>query len=159
MAPLKKPAVWLRAYKHAVNRGYDQDAEDFAQECYMKIQAGRNASVGQIFIDYLRQRYGRTSVKKPYTTQQLINYEQLNDNAVVDEDPKKWDQRVILDVAHFLEGEQRIIFILRYIWGFSEPEIGFCFGLTMSAISLRIKAIHEVLAKRVKNKTPTKEGK
>ena len=44
--------------KYAYYKGFGQDAEDFAQEYCIKMFEGRKASVKNIFIDYLRGRYG-----------------------------------------------------------------------------------------------------
>ncbi len=59
--------VFIRKCKwHATKKGFQNDADDFAQEAVMKTIAGRKASIPQLFIDYLRFHYAdpRTSIYK-----------------------------------------------------------------------------------------------
>ena len=49
-----------RARNYARQKGYQNDADDFAQEYYIARSRGRQGTIGQIFIDYLRGYYGDT---------------------------------------------------------------------------------------------------
>jgi len=50
----------MRCKRYAVSKKFECDKEDFSQYACLHKFNGRKASVGQLFIDYLRQHYGDT---------------------------------------------------------------------------------------------------
>lgn len=48
-----------RAVSFALKRGYRHEAEDFAQEFLFARFKGRSSAMKHIFVDYLRNTYGR----------------------------------------------------------------------------------------------------
>lgn len=51
--------IWIMARGYAAKRGYEQDAEDFAQEYSMLWLENPKRLMQYCFVDYLRAKYGR----------------------------------------------------------------------------------------------------
>jgi hypothetical protein len=52
-----------KAKQYAIRRGHEETSDDFAQEAAIAYFRGRKASIGQLFIDFLRKEYGDCRVR------------------------------------------------------------------------------------------------
>ena len=67
------------AVGYATRKGFANEADDFAQEYIIKMWSGRKASIAQVFVDYLRARYGGTrSVGGAARSHSLHRMQELN---------------------------------------------------------------------------------
>ena len=149
MAALEMPKLWYQARDYARFRGFHNDAEDFAQECYMKIKGGRHTTIENIFIDFIRERFGRNRKKKDdYVSLDVLQYTNIEDR---EHDEAKFEKSQIMGLITYLSGLDRAIFALRFLYGFSQQEVGYCFDLTIPSVSLRLKKITETIRKRIMN--------
>lgn len=53
----------MKARQHAIRYGYQEDADDFAQEAFIAIARGREPNLYHLFGDYLRKNFGDTRVR------------------------------------------------------------------------------------------------
>lgn len=136
-----------RAIYSARKYGFGEHAEDLAQEVLCKFAAGqgRHQTIDQATIDAIRGNIGDPRSGN-FERQRAAEreYESIEDKAHVAE-PKSNG----IDFERYLgmlKGIDRAVVCLRIKWGFTEDEIGHCFDLTESAISLRLKKIMQTLA-------------
>jgi len=133
---------------HAIRKGFDRDAEDFAQEVCLAYVRGRKATISQLFTDYLRQWYGDTRTLggriRSRATLFYENEPERCSDGMLGPDGDNWQC-----VVGFLKGSDKCIITLKYKWGLSEAEIGNCFGVTESRICQRIKGIQGRIRKRI----------
>lgn len=129
-----------RAKGVAVRRGFSHEKDDFSQDAILKILAGRKATFDQLLIDYLRQRYNRSTPRTKKKTQKIDCYNVVEIQEWMH--PLFEDQFVqegldeilkILDKRKF--SKSRTMLILKYLWGFKDCEIAYCFNVTPGRIS------------------------
>lgn len=140
-----------RAFKYARMKypgGNIEDAKDFASWITTKRLEGATGTLGQLYVDFLRQEYGRTGKSRPSRSA-----EKKRQSRVVMEydsgqhaDPKKTDISSYISCFH---GIERAILTLCYKWEFNEAEIADCFGVTESRICQRLKGIQSRLRQRI----------
>lgn len=124
-------------------------ADDFVQFSAEALLRGRKATVGQLFIDFIRQEFGDSrKTKRPERLKfnNSLQWEDWMDQEVVD----KHDLDFTKMVDKF-EGMDRSILILHYVWGMTLKEIGYAVGLSESGVSLRFTDINKRLVKRYGN--------
>lgn len=134
------------ARRHAECRGYGEEADDFAQFMAEKFLAGRRgATIGQMFIDYLRQEYGDSRRVKSITTKNERRfYKQLTPA----NQPRSGPNLVSLSltIAEDVDAAMRkiedpnirVMYVLYGLYGFTLDEIGWMFGMTGSAVCQKL---------------------
>lgn len=155
-----KTDIWIAARNHATRLGFANDAEDFAQEAVQKLSSGRQTTLENLFIDYLRHYYGRKLKGAHNKTMERLAYTVLdsamNPRGILEDKPRDtMNAEDCARLVNYLKGEGRALFILRYVWGYSLKELGYLYGVTDSAISLRIGAIQKFLVQEVRRENNT----
>lgn len=140
-------SLWNYAVRYATRMGFRNDAEDFAQECLLKIQSGRRSSVENLFIDFIRSQQGRFKEKRTAKAREMLSYDLFNErvHGRIEE-----GNSLTVSLAENLDGQEKAIFCLRYLWGFTELEIAYCFGLTEYAVCHRLRKTRKILKDSVK---------
>lgn len=142
----KLKELWDFAKYYAISRGFASDACDFAQEFVIAKNNGRRTSIENLFIDYLRKHHEDRRGKKVKPKKEIPIGLLLDERDSTLEGFRVQDgNQYILDYATKLKDKERCIFLLYYIWGMTEKEIGFCFGITGSSVSLKLKTTREFL--------------
>jgi len=135
---------YKRAYKYGRFKGFDETkAYDFAGWVLLKKEDVQNINMGFVFVDYLRETIGRPSTKG-FEAKRALSFV-----ADTEEMPTIVDQsnpiKLYFDEEsspfHNLPKELRAIAVLRFKWGFTNAEIGYCFAVTESRVSQRLKEI------------------
>lgn len=133
----------------ANKKGLSHESEDFASFAIERYLNGRAATFGQLFTDYLRAQYGDTRLPGGLLRSR-INWgmQQITDVGI---QPKSCDRGNSFPSGDnlsiresCLRGSDKIdraCLILFYYWGFTEDEIGQCFGFSESRVSQRLKRI------------------
>lgn len=128
-----------------------EDAEDFCSFCTeLWLQDRRKkASIEQLYIDYVRMFGIGKYHKKPSG----LEFSSVEYNPDTD-DTSKLNQEILtmeaVDMGPIgrLKNQDRVIAILYFHWGFTAKEIGYCYGVTESAIALHLKEIYVWLKTR-----------
>lgn len=135
--------LWTIARNYARRKGFANHAEDFAQECVMGRVNGRTTTIGNLFVDYLRKNFGRNQLKREAKAREQISYQ-----AIVEDDTHTYqDSNIVPALIKDFSKEDRCIFLLKYIWGFSIKEIAYCFGMKESAVLYKIKQFKRIATK------------
>jgi RNA polymerase sigma factor (sigma-70 family) len=129
---------WHRAKNYAFKRGYKQDADDFAQYASHLFSTGRNATLNQLLVDYLRQTYQDARSKSFHIQTELDqnffgiseNYEQI----LTDTDLKS--------ILKTMPPHDRMIVNLTIKWGFNQKEIADLLCVNESNVSQKMRDIH-----------------
>ncbi len=154
--------LWSKAKAYASRMGMERESEDFAQEVVERIWQGRKASIGQLYIDFLRERSGRKG-ERCYGRRAIDGIGAVSIQALEEKAGKPLDQLggvtnsgvdFGLDALGYLKSlwdpKLRCIALLYHKWGFNEVEIGYLFGVTESRVSQWLKSIQSRLSERVK---------
>lgn len=134
----------------ATKAGYPQEAEDFAQEVLIRRAFGRKGKLIHMWIDYLRQNYGAIrpgqDTSKANFLHSLIQLESWHEKAFASA-----DELEVKELFSLLPpGIDRAIACLNFYYEFNGTEIAEVFGVTPSAVCLRLKPIREMLMKKIK---------
>ncbi len=146
-------SLWAKAACYARSKGLHNDAEDFAQEaCIAYVRRG-NIRLSSLFIDYLRQQYGRSS-KRGYTPKFYERLRYTSINEPTEDEPRtpfyqptgdigrqpeseRSDWRTRID----LQGNESIIFDLVVMKGWDRRFLAETCGVHESTISLQMREI------------------
>jgi len=122
-----------------------QDLEDCSQDIIMKIlmNKGKKRLIDFYLIDWLRAKYGDPRNK---SIEQKLNLTktpiELSHNEILEVKSDKEYIELCNEILKTIKTrEERIIFRLRFIWGFYNIEIGNIFERTEAAITLRLKSM------------------
>jgi DNA-directed RNA polymerase specialized sigma24 family protein len=142
-----------RAKYVATKWGYPELADDFSQELFVYFlqKPDRGATVDQLFIDYLRARYGHSRTggnrSRLQAERNYVELDELRDLAdgsrAIDVD---WERLGLFRGPEIedLERIDRIFLILTFKWGFTLKELGELIGVTESGACLVLsKAVSE----------------
>jgi hypothetical protein len=132
----------LKIHKFAIVRfSKVQDVDDFVSVALLK-KITTKQTLQQAYIDYLRATRGRNETKK--------NFKLLLDNnsrviPLVDnygaQTPNPIKNILFSDIIKKVRKQLRAIIILKLIWGLTNKEISYCFGMNESRISQILKEI------------------
>ena len=149
MERLTLEQLYKRAKQHARKCGRDQDADDFAGWLTKRYLEGhsKHQTIRQSFIDYLRGAYGN---KIRQGKVNLLSAQSIDHVTLIADEPF-----TTIDVDKMLtkikaDGFERMIIHLKFVWGFTEDEIGKCAGIGGSRISQILKGILEKLREKRK---------
>lgn len=141
--------ITAKAKYVAADGGFEQDGDDFAQDALLHIMQGRKTYLNCLFIDYKRKYYSNARAKSANLQyNERLSYSELNEETCQMETNQQ-----NVEFSNFqdqLDSKSRAIMTLRYKWGFTESEIGECFGVSEGRISQKLTEIKEELAKLVK---------
>lgn len=139
---------------------HPDEAEDIAQSVllsYLKNPESKQ-TVEQVVIDYLRQNGGRTRggahricLLDGHHSDEEIDLFVFDKSARSSGEQLSGFERYLVG----FETKDRCIAVLRYVWGLTEKEIGFCLGLTESRISQRLCGLKTRLEKVIEKHQPT----
>lgn len=133
-----------------------EDQEDFRAWCIIKRLKGRKATFSQLYVDYLRHTKGDMRIKWFKLKRNVLcpvaqykeDYTNNPDQKGVGVSKLKSDYTRIRIIDNFneemfknLKQFDRIIIVLYFVWNFTLEEIGYCFGLSESRISQKLKKI------------------
>lgn|GEM_PF-5308001 len=154
----------LSRYRYiARGLGFQGDCEDIAQEAYLGGLKNPHwkQTARQRVIEAIRGIYGRTVggiCRDPLLNRLVDEYEeeiQLSSTGSSEEARiNGYDFKRAVEV---LQGEERVIFFLIYVWGFKEKEVGDCFGVSESRISQRLKKIQKNIQNKIRGGAETRE--
>lgn len=111
-----------------------EDAEDFAGFVMVKKVEGSRASFGQIYVDHMRESFGRSGQKQALASAHTLpsgEGEDKNPDAATTHQDLQLDLRLLLCLA----GSQRIAAVLYFMWGFSQAEIATVIGVSESRVA------------------------
>lgn len=124
--------------RYASKSPFPQEAQDFASWAGVALLTGQSfeTDVSILWIDYLRQRFGRTSTEYGKQKAEAIHtqspeYKQYAHT----EAPSAF---AILDTLTFKTPTHRVVTALYYVCGFTLYEIGAVLGVTEGAVSLML---------------------
>lgn len=128
------------------------ESEDISQsvlEGYIKRPQSKQ-TIEQSVIDYLRSNGGRSRGKQRRidlrsceTDCEKYSQELLYENSGS-------NRRSLSEFERYLIGfeeKHRCFLVLRYLWAFSEQEIGYCFGISESRVSQVLAGVHATIQK------------
>ena len=140
--------IFKRASIAACRLGFANEASDVAQAVVLSFvqNPATKQTVNQAVIDYVRANgervrggafrvslRGCAEFREEIFTKGLDKITQNTREELLD------FERYL----HLLEGEERCLIVLSYVWGLSHVEIAYCFGIdNPSTISYRIRKIH-----------------
>lgn len=140
----------IKAIAASETRKFDKPelTDDFIQFAAEALLRGRKATVGQLFIDFIRQEYGdsRHQTHWHFKFNNSVELEDGMEGHVVDQHDLDFTR-----IVDKFEGVDRSILILHYVWGMTLKEIGYAVNLSESAVSLRMTDINKRLVKRYGN--------
>jgi DNA-directed RNA polymerase specialized sigma24 family protein len=123
-----------RARRVAYQYGFSDYAEAFASEVVGRWYLRQNATVEQLFIDYIRQEIPGSRSEQP------VKWAELGDEArTLPPDP--------LDplLLAYVGGTSRAMLLLATQWGFEQEEIAELFGVDPSLVSQRFLLLQKYL--------------
>lgn len=149
ISPERVKQIVKSARRHITKKNLPiQDADDFAQEALIKIMNGRKTRLKYILIDYLRANYSNPRAKSGKDKYNITtSYSELNEDTM--SEPTYKDDLDFNALKNTLDSKERAIVTLRYKWGFTEKEIGDCFGITEGRVSQHLKEIKSSIAKTI----------
>lgn len=132
-------------------RGYHEHVQDASQEILCRyIEKGKGQTVDQAITDYLRRTFGDTR-SKHYQLMRDIKWGDKRVDALAAGAMPRIYQQNNDEFEHLLEkikkSEDRAIIVLSFMWGLTNHEIGYCFGVTESRICQRVKEIQKRVSK------------
>jgi len=146
-------SLWAKAACYARSKGLQNDAEDFAQEACLAALKRSSVRLSSLFIDYLRQQYGRSRERghtpKLYERRYWVPIDEPDEDGKPFHQPsgdiggqpeferEDWLSRI--DIY----GRESEIFDLIVIDGMKEAEVGEDFGITESRVSQVMKVVRE----------------
>ena len=144
--------ITASAKRRAAKEGFAQDGEDFAQEALIRIMHGRKTYLDCLLIDYLRKNYSNPRAKSANLKyNEKVSYVEINEEICgMENHTDTVDFSIFQDQ---LDSKARAIMTLRYKWGFTESEIGECFGVSEGRISQKLTEIKTELAKLVRKES------
>jgi len=144
-----------------------QDAEEFSQEyALMLFEKGWRQTPDQACIDYVRKRFGRTGTvsningkgREQSLSHLATTYGESFIERIIGFEPDPSERRESVErFTDLFEGRDRVIFLLRYKWGFMNNEIGHCFGITESRICQRLTEMEKRIQTSVQKKIPRRK--
>lgn len=147
-----------KALSVAYKRGYTNEAEDFAS--WLTEQALKGSSVDNIryrFIDYLRQRFGRSidydsvvqqnKLAHNHSKDRISGTEAKPDDGFIDL-PADQKQKSILNELKYTNKISKACIILHYEYGLTQTELAKVFSVSLP----RINQIINLEIERLKNK-------
>ena len=144
--PLSK--TWHIAKSYAQSKGEDNNADDFAQDVALALFQGRKATIKQMFVDYLRVKYGRSGRGKDVGIKNRthIGSEHLMklQDSVTFESTLEF-RSMLRKFSKKLVGKDKTVFLLYFFYGMSTPEIAIVLSHTNSGISIRLKNVLAVI--------------
>jgi DNA-directed RNA polymerase specialized sigma24 family protein len=150
-----------RAMLVARLRGFPEDAEDFAQQAlaWMLEKPDRGATIDQLFVDYLRDRWGDSRTKLRAERCELRRgATPLNDDLI---STRETPEDGLLSLTWDLTERERVIVVLRLKWGFEIQEIAECLGIRATTLSPQVQRLMQKI-RRVEARTsgtPTAQAK
>lgn len=140
----------IRRYRAiAYGYGFKRDAEDIAQEAVLGALENPQwkQTPRQRVVDAIRKLYGRdVGHGIPNPLQCRVggeNEEKILESLTQCREEDRDNRHRIKQVVDSITGEDRAIFVLKHVWGFSEKEIGYCFNVSESRVSQRLKRVEE----------------
>jgi len=133
--------IWFMCRHYAEQRGFANDAEDFAQIATMKIINGKRASLSNMFIDFVREKMGRHPSTKKIKAQERFFYEEICEKKIV----AKTDKSRVVPMMDVLKDKNRVVFGLKFIFGFEAKEIAWLFNVKEELIWFWLSEIKKVL--------------
>jgi len=130
---------------------FEEYADDFVGELWMRQSKNPRANTTQLFIDFLRDLFGRSRIKgkKDFKDPTRVGLLPLD---AVEHEP--WGMPKHMDTAVLLRGlseRERVMTVLYFKWGMTEAEIGDVFGLSESGACLVLKKAKEYLIEKVQS--------
>jgi len=126
-----------------------EEREDFAQDFVMRYLEGKSQKQDMRYavIDYFRRvhPFSRTKeqTKKKYPND-LHDFKKLELSPLIPAKAERPDLKMdAIRILNELTREDRILFVLRYYFEFSFPELSFIFGVSENFLHKKIKVIEE----------------
>jgi len=126
-----------KAILSALRIGFNQDAEDIAHEAIInRVRGkGKRQSVDQSVVDAIRGNFGKSKYKRKAKRVSVRHLDNLENKTIPPDSFLNYRKMVkVLDML------DRGIFNLYFEYGYTQAEIGKIFDVSMTTISLRMKA-------------------
>lgn len=122
-----------RAKIVACKKGFKREKDDFSQYAIIKLLAGRKATLEQLLIDYMRDGYSRKTKKRHFEN---LEYQEWT-TPHLDKHFASEGLDQILKILEKVDKSSRLrtMIVLKYLWGFKDLEIAYCFNVTQGRIS------------------------
>lgn len=124
-----------------VSKNYEGITDDFTQFMFLRYLEGSKGKVSQLFIDFLRSEYGKTTGSKTNLSVNLKNPVSLD--KVEDMEAMDMHDVDFKKILSQFKGEDRAILSLYYQWDLTLKEIGETFGVSEATICLTLKELHK----------------
>ena len=136
----------VRIQGAAKSYGFRDHKEDIAQEVIlnMLINPSKRQLINRATIDAIRTLFGRASTQVHATRKAIRDATSEIDIAAPQMSEK--------DFHRFIKpftGMERAILCLKYVWGFLDHEIAYCFGYTEPRINQKFKELKELLSRQL----------
>lgn|GEM_PF-2990807 len=137
----------IKKYKAIAKKlGFKRDAEDIASEAYADFlkHPDRKQTDGQRVIDAVRVLFGRGDKTNRKIPSRSFSIEE--EGYIEKGKSNPFGQGEALDIDKklaSLDADERVMFLLRHLWGFNIHEVGYCFGMSGSRISQRMTEIEK----------------
>ena len=138
--------LYQKCLKHALCQMNNiENAEDFACWSMIKFIKGRKVRISRLYVDYLRD-IRADSRNEAYEEQINVKFPQKQYDERIGPGDGPNEHLVELNLMlNRLDKIDRAVIILYYIWGLTEKEIGYCFGLTEArACQLKREALKKM---------------
>lgn len=138
--------IYRKAVNYARRIGFSEHAEDLAQDVLLKYTQGKgqHQTVEFAIIDAIRSRFDDRRRKSEKPKEQAFISEPVSPAHSVEED---------VGFAYLLDKmdrEDRIMACLKYMFDFTEKEIGLCFGISEGRVCQKLKVAYGKMRKRVR---------
>lgn len=149
--------VFEKAKRYANFKGYQQEAEDFAQECvlYAFQKETDNIYLSRRLVDYLRKTYGHKGFSR-YAAR-FVQIENLPREIPAPDEDKSSNGCFADEIGKALERltkYERLIYVLSKKYTVAQNKIADCVGVSEPRIGQELKRIQKTIDQTVARKEP-----
>lgn len=151
-----------RAKHVATKRGYPELADDFSQEIFIAFARGWRSTIEQLFSSYLRSEHGdprhpaglarRLAQNRTMSFDGPVNENEgspLLSELIGDGEPCERNSKIYTGNDFNLTGAQDQLYKLYFVDGLRLKDIAELFGVTESAVSIRMKPIKSQIKEEI----------